>query len=178
MKSFTGWIITTAVLGCVLVAAVVLGNRSAGFQGGQAAGNNPGFVSTPSVSTPSSTPAPATNNTGSMPAPAASNTSSASAPAASSESNTPTLVELGAAWCHFCEMEKPVIDALKVEAKGKLNFRYIDTDNERTAAASYQVEGIPLLVLESAEGKVLWRHAGYLDKEQLKAELKANGVAL
>lgn len=95
-----------------------------------------------------------------------------------SDNGLPTLMEFGATWCHFCQLEKPVLEELKQTSSTKLNIHSVDIDENKAEAARYRVGPIPLLVLLDASGKVLWREEGYLPKADLVANLRTNGVAL
>lgn len=65
-------------------------------------------------------------------------------------------------------MLKPVIDDLKSQYTiEEINIE--DTSEE--ILTKYKVRNIPLLVLENEEGNELWRHTGFITKDELIKEL-------
>lgn len=78
------------------------------------------------------------------------------------------LKKFWADWCHPCQMLKPVIDDLKSQYTiEEINIE--DTSEE--ILTKYKVRNIPLLVLENEEGNELWRHTGFITKDELIKEL-------
>jgi thioredoxin-related protein len=65
-------------------------------------------------------------------------------------------------------MLKPVIEDLKSQYTiEEINIE--DTSEE--ILTKYKVRNIPLLVLENEEGNELWRHTGFITKDELTKEL-------
>lgn len=78
------------------------------------------------------------------------------------------LKKFGADWCHPCQMLKPVVEDLKSQyTVEEVNIE--DTSEE--ILTKYKVRNIPLLVLEDKEGNELWRHTGFITKDELTKEL-------
>lgn len=78
------------------------------------------------------------------------------------------LKKFWADWCHPCQMLKPVIEDLKSQYTiEEINIE--DTSEE--ILTKYKVRNIPLLVLENEEGNELWRHTGFITKDELTKEL-------
>lgn len=84
------------------------------------------------------------------------------------------LVDFTASWCKACrEMEKKVWSEESV--KILLNdfvFVQIDIDNYRELAKSYQVQGIPYIIIMDANGKLIQANLGDLDVNGLKSFLQ------
>jgi thioredoxin len=87
----------------------------------------------------------------------------------------PVFVDFWADWCGPCKMVAPAVKQLAREFTGRLSVVKVNVDEHPAAAAQFQVQGIPALMLFD-KGRLLWRTAGALPYQQLKAEvLKALG---
>lgn len=80
---------------------------------------------------------------------------------------TPVLVDFYADWCAPCKMMPPILKQLKSEMGDAINIIKIDTERNPDVAISYQVRGIPNLILFRS-GEVLWQQAGVVQMPQLK----------
>jgi len=97
---------------------------------------------------------------------AARTTEGANPPAA--KAKLPRLVDLGAGKCKACKELAPILDALREEYKGRLDVEFIDVWKNRNAGQPYGIRVIPTQVLFDKEGKEVWRHEGFISKEDLK----------
>ncbi len=88
------------------------------------------------------------------------------------QSAVPVVVDFWAEWCGPCRRLAPVIDRLAQDYDGRLQFAKVNVDADGELAASYQVQGIPTLLLFSG-GHEIGRVVGYLSPEQLARELEA-----
>jgi thioredoxin 1 len=88
---------------------------------------------------------------------------------ADKEVKLPRLVDLGAHKCKQCIALAPILDALREEYKGRLSVEFIDVWKNPGAAKPYKIRLIPTQILYTAEGKEVWRHEGFISKEDLKA---------
>jgi thiol-disulfide isomerase/thioredoxin len=74
----------------------------------------------------------------------------------------PVFVEFGAAWCYWCDLEKPVIGSLSANFSG-VTFLNVDTDENPKLADDFYVEGIPqmsIIVRKNADGSYLYVDSG------------------
>lgn len=81
-------------------------------------------------------------------------------------SDQPVLVDFFATWCGPCKVMSPILDEVAKKVQGKARVLKIDVDKNQQAAATYQVRGVPTLILFK-NGKQLWRQSGVVDANQL-----------
>ena len=73
---------------------------------------------------------------------------------------------------------KPVVDRLKPEYEGVVEFRLINADQDPDAAAlmqQYQAAYVPTFVFLSASGEVVDQAVGAMSEDALRAKLDALG---
>ena len=81
-----------------------------------------------------------------------------------------SIVDFWASWCHPCRIIAPIFDELSKEMKD-IKFLKLNVDNDGDVAQSYEVMGIPTLILFK-DGKEVKRIVGVRSKEDLRKELK------
>ncbi len=91
-------------------------------------------------------------------------------------SGKPTVLDLGSDTCVPCKMMKPFLAELQEEYEGKANVLVLDVYQHRRLARQYQVRVIPTQVFFDRQGDVVWRHEGFLSKEEITAKLRELGV--
>lgn len=85
----------------------------------------------------------------------------------------PVLVDFYAAWCGPCKMMSPILEDLKKKVNDKAAIIKIDVDKNPLAAATYQVQGVPTLIL-FRKGKILWRKSGIVTVNELERLINQN----
>jgi thioredoxin 1 len=97
-------------------------------------------------------------------------------PAPQRPATLPRLVDLGKGTCIPCKMMAPILEELKGEYEGRAVVEVIDLRENGRAAADYQVRVIPTQIFFDANGEEVWRHEGFLPKDQIIAKLSELGV--
>ena len=94
-------------------------------------------------------------------------------PAASS--GVPRLLDLGSVSCIPCKMMAPILEDLNKEYAGRLAVDFIDVNVNPEPARQYGIRLIPTQIFFDASGKELWRHEGFISKEDILAKWKQLG---
>jgi len=85
-------------------------------------------------------------------------------------SEVPTLVDFYAEWCGPCKQMKPILESVKNTVKDHARILKIDVDKNPQLAASFNIQGVPTLVLFKS-GEVKWRQSGVVSSQQLNSTL-------
>ena len=101
-----------------------------------------------------------------------------SQPATQAADGLPRLVDLGSTNCIPCKMMAPILDELKKEFTGRMHVEFIDVNINPDTARAYGIRVIPTQVFLDGSGGELWRHEGFLSKEDILAKWKELGVSL
>lgn len=90
----------------------------------------------------------------------------------------PRLVDVGADACVPCKLMAPILDELRQEYAGRLEVVFVDVWKDPDAGRSYGVYSIPTQIFYDPAGRELFRHAGYLSKEEILATWRKLGIDL
>ncbi len=82
----------------------------------------------------------------------------------------PKLIDLGADKCIPCKMMAPILDELKKDFAGKLEVEFIDVWKNPDQAGRYGVRMIPTQIFYDPAGKELFRHSGFIGREDILAK--------
>lgn len=85
----------------------------------------------------------------------------------------PVLVDFFEEWCGPCKMMLPILDDVKKRVGENASIIKIDVDKNPQAAATYQVRGVPTLILFK-NGKPLWRQSGVVPANELENLINTN----
>lgn len=81
-------------------------------------------------------------------------------------SEIPVLVDFHADWCGPCKMLAPILKQVKDEMGNALKIVKVDVDKNQPLASTYQVRGVPTMLLFK-NGKQVWRQSGVLQKNDI-----------
>lgn len=82
------------------------------------------------------------------------------------DSTAPVLVDFWAEWCGPCKMVTPIVNEIADEYDSKLRVVKVDADANPELVTTYNVMGIPSLLLFK-DGVVIDRVTGYKPKAQI-----------
>lgn len=85
--------------------------------------------------------------------------------------NTVTMVDLGAKTCIPCKMMAPILEELKKEYTGKASIIFIDVREDPNQGKRFGILSIPTQIFYDRKGKEVYRHAGFLSKEDITIKL-------
>lgn len=94
------------------------------------------------------------------------------------KTSVPRLLELGADRCVPCKMMAPILGELRDEYSGNLEVISIDVWKNPDAIKRYGIRSIPTQIFYDASGRELFRHVGFLSKEDILAKWKELGIAV
>jgi len=83
----------------------------------------------------------------------------------------PVLVDFSAVWCGPCKMLDPVVKQLAADWDGQVKFMKLDVDHNPSLAMSYQVMGVPTLIMFK-NGEPVERVTGYQPKDRLEKKFQ------
>ncbi len=81
----------------------------------------------------------------------------------------PKLLDLGAHKCIPCQKMAPILDELTEEYEGVFDVEFVDVwkPENKSIAQKHGIRSIPTQIFFDADGKELWRHVGYISKEDI-----------
>ena len=82
-----------------------------------------------------------------------------------------TMVDFDAPWCGPCRNQKPIIDALKKNYRGKATVQKINIDENQHIAMHLGIQSIPTIILYK-DGKEMNRFIGVQNNETLAKALQ------
>ncbi len=86
-------------------------------------------------------------------------------------SDKPVLVDFWAPWCMPCLMIAPVIEEISKDFNGKVKVGKLNTDENHSIAAEFDIRGIPSLLIYK-NGKVVDQIVGVVPKEHITRKLE------
>lgn len=90
----------------------------------------------------------------------------------------PRLVDLGARKCVPCKMMAPILEDLSTSMVGRLTVDFIDVWEKPEAAEPYGINLIPTQIFFGPGGKELFRHEGFISREDILAKWTELGFDL
>ncbi len=87
----------------------------------------------------------------------------------------PRLLDLGAGKCVPCKAMAPILDEMKATFAGQLDVRFIDVWENESASGKYGIRIIPTQIFHDTNGQELFRHEGFISREDILAKWKELG---
>jgi len=88
----------------------------------------------------------------------------------------PRMIDLGADKCIPCKKMAPILVELREAYAGKATIEFIDVWKSPEAGRPYEIRVIPTQIFFDREGNEVWRHEGFLAREDIVAKLKELGA--
>jgi len=88
----------------------------------------------------------------------------------------PVLADFGRGTCIPCKMMKPILDRLARELQNNVHVLILDTGEYGYLARRYRIRVIPTQIFFDENGKELFRHEGFMSREDILAKLKELGM--
>jgi thioredoxin 1 len=88
----------------------------------------------------------------------------------------PKLLDFGAGTCIPCKKMAPILQELSEEYKGRVVIKIIEVYQERELTRANGIRLIPTQIFFDAKDKEVYRHIGFMDKEQIKKIFEKMGV--
>ena len=82
-----------------------------------------------------------------------------------------TLVDFDAPWCEPCHKQKPIIDTLKKDYRGKATVKKINIDENQDIAMHLGIQSLPTIILYK-DGREVDRFIGVQNARTLTRALK------
>ena len=88
----------------------------------------------------------------------------------------PKLLDFGAGKCIPCKKMAPILQELAEEYKGRVIIKVIEVYDERELTQINRIRLIPTQIFFDAKNREVFRHEGFMDKEQVKKVFEKMGV--
>ena len=87
----------------------------------------------------------------------------------------PQLIDLGAKKCIPCKMMAPILEELAQTHADQFTTIFYDVWENQERAQQFGIRSIPTQIFLSPDGKELFRHQGYISKEDILKKWKELG---
>lgn len=81
--------------------------------------------------------------------------------------------KFGAPWCGPCKMLNPVLDELKEDLEGIVEFESIDVDVDQEKAIEAGVMSVPTVFIIK-DGETVDKFTGYLPEQVIRGKIEAH----
>lgn len=90
----------------------------------------------------------------------------------------PRLLDLGADKCVPCKMMAPILAQLRDAYAGRMRVDFVDVWKMPDAGQQYGIKLIPTQIFFAPDGTELYRHEGFISREDILAKWNELGYAL
>ena len=122
-------------------------------------------------------PSESASSSGAVPA-AGAVTSTSATVATPATAALPRLLDLGATKCVPCKLMAPILEEMKATYVGVLRVDFIDVWEDNAAGQAHGISTIPTQIFFAPDGKELFRHEGFMAREDILAQWKTLGYDL
>lgn len=88
----------------------------------------------------------------------------------------PVVADFGRGMCIPCKMMKPILDDLKEDYAGRAEILIIEIDEFPAVTQRVGIRAIPTQIFYDGQGKEVFRHQGFMPREDIAAKLAEMGV--
>src|SRR4030043_1165733 len=88
----------------------------------------------------------------------------------------PKLLDFGAGTCIPCKKMAPILKELSEEYKGRVVIKIIEVYQEKELTKINGIRLIPTQIFFDVKNQEVYRHVGFMDKEQIKKVFEKMGV--
>jgi thioredoxin 1 len=88
----------------------------------------------------------------------------------------PKLIDFGANKCIPCKKMAPILQELTEEYKGRVVIKIIEVYQEQELTRVNGIRAIPTQIFFDDKNQEIYRHVGFMDKEQIKKVFEKMGV--
>jgi thioredoxin 1 len=92
------------------------------------------------------------------------------------QSPLPKLLDFGRGICIPCKKMAPILQELSEEYKGRVIIKIIEIDGEKELTRINRIRLIPTQIVFDSKNNEVFRHEGFMDKEQIKKVFEKMGV--
>ena len=88
----------------------------------------------------------------------------------------PKLLDFGRGKCIPCKKMAPILQELSEEYKDRIIIKIIEIDQEPGLTRANRIRLIPTQIFFDSKNQEVYRHEGFMDKEQIKAMFQKMGI--
>jgi thioredoxin 1 len=92
------------------------------------------------------------------------------------QSPLPKLLDFGAGTCIPCKAMAPILKELSEEYKGRVAIKVIEVYQEQKLTRANGIRLIPTQIFFDSKNQEVFRHEGFMDKEQIKKVFDKMGL--
>jgi len=92
------------------------------------------------------------------------------------QSPLPKLLDFGRGVCIPCKKMAPILKELSEEYNNRVVIKIIEIDQERELTEANKIRLIPTQIFFDSKNKEVFRHEGFMDKEQIKKVFDKMGI--
>jgi len=86
-----------------------------------------------------------------------------------------TLIDFHADWCGPCKTQDPIIEEIEADYEDRVEFEFVDVDENPDMANQYQVRSIPTVIVTAGD-EVVERFVGVTQRGPIEDALDSAGA--